>query len=369
MTRSFRAAVLGRVGEPMSIETVQLDSLRPGDALVRIEATSICHTDLEIFQGQLHAPVPTVLGHEGAGVVEEVGEGVGRVQPGDRVVLSWNPHCGQCFYCARGQPILCETYQANAENSFHYDGAPRLSLQGAPLHVLMYLGTFAEYCVVPAQAAIVVPDAIPPDRACLIGCGVMTGFGATTNVAPVKWGSTAAVVGCGALGLSAVQGARLCGASAVLAVDINDKRLEVAQAVGATHLCNPASADPVAAARAVSDGRGVDNVFESAGSAQAFRLSLDVARPGASVVWLGKVRVDDEVSFKWGALMAERRIVRSSYGGARPINDFPRIAAAYLDGRLKLDEMVTARIQLEQINEAFDALKRGETIRTVIDMT
>lgn len=363
----FRAAVLHEVGKPLTVETIQSTSLKSGDALVRIHAASICHTDLEVIEGELSYPLPMVLGHEAAGTVAEVGADVEHPAPGDHVVLSWNPHCGHCFYCEHNQPILCEPYVRNRAKGLHFDGTHRLSLNGNPLNILMYLGAFAEYCVVPAQSAVRVPDEMPFDRACLLGCGVMTGFGAATRVAPVSCGSAVMVIGCGAIGLSAVQGARLAGAVATLAVDLNEQKLELARSVGATHVCNPEKDDPVAVAKVITNGRGADYVFECAGSKATFRTSVQAVRPGGQVVWLGKINVKEEVSFRWGTLMGERHIVRSSYGGARPQEDFPNLSRAYLKGNLKLDELITQRIALEDINDGFRALKRGEAIRTVIE--
>ena len=356
------------VGAPLAIEQVENTPLKPGDVLVRIRAASICHTDLDVLQGELAYPLPMVLGHEAAGTVAEVGSEVTTPAVGDPVVLSWNPHCGHCFYCEHDEPILCEPYVRNRAQGLHFDGSHRLLLNERPLHVLMYLGAFAEYCIVPAQSAVPVPHEIPFDRACLIGCGVMTGFGAATHIAPVRWGSVVVVIGCGAIGLSAIQGARLAGAASILAVDLNDSKLEVARILGATHVCNAEREDPISAVKMISHGRGADYVFEAAGNERAFRGSVETVRPGGQVVWLGKVNVQQEVSFRWGTLMGERRIVRSSYGGARPQQDFPRLAQAYLQGELKLDEIITRRIGLDEINEGFAALKRGEAIRTVIEL-
>lgn len=361
-----RAAVLRGVGQPMAIETVEVGPLRRGDVAVRIRAASLCHTDLEAIEGALRVPLPAVLGHEAAGEIVALGEDVTGLAVGDPVVLSWNPHCGHCFYCARGQPILCRQYLSHAPKALAFDGKPRLRCDGADVHQLMYLGAFAEYCVVPAQQAIAIPRAMPFDRAALLGCGVMTGVGAATRIADLRWGGTAAVLGCGAVGLSAVQGCRLAGASDVVAVDRNPARLQVAAAIGATRLVDLRGEDAVSVARSLTDGRGADVVIEAAGHPDAFRLAVEMVRPGGQVIWLGKVAVDQEVSFRWGSLMQEKRIVRSSYGGARPAEDFPLMCRAYLEGVLKLDEMISSRIALEDINEGFAALKRGETIRSVI---
>lgn len=365
---NFHAAVLHEVGQPLKIDTVESVPLQPDDALVRIHAASICHTDLEVAEGELKYPLPMVLGHEAAGTVVDVGTNVRQPAVGDRVALSWNPHCGHCFFCEHDQPILCEPYVRNRAKGLHFDGTHRLLLNKKPLPILMYLGAFAEYVVVPAQSAITVPQEIPFDRACLLGCGVMTGVGAATRIARVGWGTTAMVIGCGAIGLSALQGARLAGAEHIIAVDLSDDKLTIARALGATHLCNAGRDEVVHVAKAITEGRGADYVFECAGSKSSFRTSVEAVRSGGQVVWLGKVDVNEEVSFRWGSLMGERRIVRSSYGGARPQEDFPNLARAYLRGDLKLDELITQRLTLDQINDGFDSLRRGEAIRTVIDI-
>jgi S-(hydroxymethyl)glutathione dehydrogenase/alcohol dehydrogenase len=359
-----RAAVLRQVGASMTIETLEVGPLGVGDVLVRVRAASLCHTDLEAIEGALAVPLPAVLGHEAAGEIAAVGSGVSDLAVGDRVVLSWNPHCGRCFYCERAQPILCRTFLANGPRGFHFDGKPRLSCDAVPVHQLMYLGGFSEYCLVPEQSAIRVPALMPFDRAALIGCGVMTGMGAATRIARPGWGDVAMVIGCGAVGLSAVQGCVLAGCGEVVAVDPNPARRQLAQAMGATRAVAPEEAAELA--RSLTDGRGADVVIEAAGVNSSFRLSVEAVRPGGQVVWLGKVAVNDEVTFRWGSLMQEKRITRSSYGGANPARDFPLLARAYLDGKLKLDEMISARIGLEEINEGFAALKRGETVRSVV---
>jgi S-(hydroxymethyl)glutathione dehydrogenase/alcohol dehydrogenase len=362
----FRAAVLHRPRERLTIETVESLPLKPGDVLVRIRATSLCHTDLEVIEGQLAMPTPIVLGHEAAGTIAEIGAAVSGLAVGDPVVISWNPHCGHCFYCEQDQPILCETFIANGPKALQFDGEARLTLGGEPLHNLMYVASFAEYCVVPAQSAVRVPAEIPFDRACLIGCGVMTGFGAATRIAKVAFGSSALVIGCGAVGLSAVQGARLAGAERVVAVDLDDKKLALARELGATDTLNAGADDLLGAIRTLTQGRGADYVFEAAGNERAFRLSVEAVRAGGQIVWLGKVNVNQDVAFRWGALMGEKRIVRSSYGGARPQRDFPLLARAYLDGALKLDALISRRIALDDINEGFAALKAGAVVRAVV---
>ncbi len=362
----FRAAVLHEVGKALVIEELEIGELGPGDVLVRIGATGLCHTDLEVKLGSLARPLPIVLGHEGAGVVEAVGHEVATVRPGDHVVCSWNPSCGHCFYCEADLPILCEPINRHHPEGHLPDGKSRLTLNGKPVNHLMMVSSHAEYCVLPEAGAIKVPKEIPFDRACLIGCAVMTGFGAATHIAPVTFGSTAVVIGCGGVGLSAIQGAASRQAAQVVAIDLDDRKLTAAQVFGATHVLNPLRVDAAAAIRDMTGGRGADFTFEAAGNERAMRLAMEATRPGGDVVMLGKVPVNDDVKFRWGSLMGEKRITRSSYGGARPHRDFPALAQAYLDGRLKLDELITQRIALDRINDGFGALERGEVLRCVV---
>jgi S-(hydroxymethyl)glutathione dehydrogenase/alcohol dehydrogenase len=362
----FKAAVLHKVGGPLTVEEIESAPLKGGDVLVRIHASGLCHTDLEVIQGALAYPLPIILGHEGAGIVEAVGSGVTQVRPGDHVVCSWNPHCGHCFYCERDQPILCEVFTATQPKGQLIDGTTRYKGGGRTVHHFSVVSSHAQYCVVPESGAIAVPKAIPFDRACLIGCGVMTGVGAATRMAPVAYGATAVVLGCGAVGLNAIQGAKMIGAGRVIAVDISARKLETARVFGATDTIDLTKDDPIAAIKGMTAGRGADCVFEAAGHEKVFALSAEITRPGGQLVFLGKVNVDQQVAFRWGALMGEKRIVRSSYGGARPRRDFPLLAQSYLDGKLKLDELITARLPLERINDGFAAMTRGEGIRTVL---
>jgi S-(hydroxymethyl)glutathione dehydrogenase/alcohol dehydrogenase len=367
MTLQYRAAVLHAAQTPMSVETVTAAGLKANDVLIRIRAAGLCHTDLEVIEGSLRYPLPMVLGHEAAGVVEQIGPGARGIKPGDHVVLSWNPHCGHCFYCDRDAPILCDEYLVQGPKGVSFDGESRARLaDGRPLQQLMFLGAFGEYCIVSDQQAIPVPKEIPFDRACLIGCAVMTGAGAALNLDAIAHGDTVMVIGCGAVGLAAVQGARLAGAGAIIAVDIDPAKLVLAEAMGATQGVDASKDDAVAAGKRQTGGRGVDVVIEAAGSAAAFRVTAEAVRPGGQIVWLGKIDVDKDVSFRWGSLMQEKRVRRVSYGNARPRRDFPLLARAYLDGDLKLDELISRRIRLDEINDGFAALKRGETIRSVI---
>src|SRR3984957_19717811 len=307
MALQYRAAVLHAAQTPMSVETVTAAELKPNDVLVRIRAAGLCHTDLEVIEGSLRYPLPMVLGHEAAGVVEQVGPGARGIKKGDHVVLSWNPHCGHCFYCDRDAPILCERYLGEGPKALPFDGESRIRLaDGRPLQQLMFLGSFAEYCIVSDQHAIPVPREIPFDRACLIGCGVMTGVGAALNLGAIAHGDSVMVIGCGAGGLAAVQGARLAGAGTIIAVDLDPAKLALAAKLGATHGINASSDDAVAAGKSETSGRGIDVVIEAAGSAAAFRITTEAVRPGGQVIWLGKIDVSKDVFIRWGSLIAEK---------------------------------------------------------------
>jgi S-(hydroxymethyl)glutathione dehydrogenase/alcohol dehydrogenase len=361
----FRAAVLSQVGSLLTVERVALAPLGPGDVLIRNRASGLCHTDLEVIDGSLAYPLPIVLGHEGAGIVEAVGSSVTQVRPGDHVVASWNPHCGHCFYCERDLPILCEPFTREQPRGNLPDGASRLSLDGRRLNHFSVVSSHAEFSLVPEAGAIKVPDAIPFDRACLIGCGVMTGFGAVSRLARVEAGAHVAVVGCGAVGLNAIQAACFERAATVIAIDRDAEKLALAARLGATHTLQ-ADGAALDAVRGLTAGRGADHVFECAGSEAALQLALEITRPGGQLVILGKTAVNRHVSLRFGSLMGEKRIVRSSYGGARPRRDFPWLAQLYLDGHLDLDALISSRLPLAGINDGFAAMRRGEGVRHVV---
>src|SRR5260370_16119726 len=298
MALQYRAAVLHEAQNPMSIETITAAALRPTDVLVRIRAAGLCHTDLEVIEGSLRYPLPIVLGHEAAGVVEQVGPAARGVNTGDHVVLSWNPHCGHCFYCDRDSPILCEEYLGGGPKGRAFDGESRAMLaDGRDLQQLMFLGCFSEYCIVSDQQAIPVPKEIPFDRACLIGCGVMTGAGAALNLGAIAHGDCVMVIGCGAVGLAAVQGARLAGAGTIIAVDLDPAKLALAARMGPTHGVNASTDDVIRAGNDETGGRGVDLVIESAGSGSAFRVTPEALPPGGQAIWLRKLALHKAAAF------------------------------------------------------------------------
>lgn len=362
----FDAAVLTEAGEPLAIERVELTGLGSKDVLIRVGAAGLCHTDWEVQQGMLPAPTPIVLGHEAAGVVEDVGSEVTSVQSGDKVVCSVYPGCGHCYYCRRGQPMLCEVVLASHKAGTLLDGNTRLRLSGRPLHHFMTVGGFGEYAVVPEHGAIPVPDAMPVDRACILGCAVITGVGAVSRIAKVELGSRVAVIGCGPIGLNAVQGAARVGAGQITAVDMLETRLDFARKLGATHIVNAADVDPVETVRELTGGRGADFVFEAGGSEKTLQVGLEATRPGGTMVILGKVEAHRYIEMRFGSLMGEKRIIRSSLGGACAHDDFPAYANAYLSGELEIDSLVTRRMSLDQINDGLDSLSKGELIRGVV---
>jgi S-(hydroxymethyl)glutathione dehydrogenase / alcohol dehydrogenase len=362
---NFSAAVLREIGKPLQIEVLNLKNILNKDVVIRVKATSLCHTDLEATEGALGTPLPFIPGHEAAGIVEFVGKDVLNLKPGDHVVISWNPHCGECYFCQRQQKIICSQYRINSAKSFHFDGSPRIYSNEEPIHQLMYTGSFSEIVSVTEDCAIKVPKELPFEVACLIGCGVMTGVGAVLNIAKLTPGATLAVIGCGAVGLSAIQGGKLANAEKILAIDRDPIKLKIAKEFGATDTLL-ADENIISTCMQMTHQIGFDCVIESAGNEAAFQLSVEIVRPGGKTVWLGKVPVNQNVSFRWGSLMGEKRIHRSSYGGTKPETDFPYLASAYFSGKLLLDEYISSRISLEDINNGLDRLKQGKEIRSVI---
>jgi S-(hydroxymethyl)glutathione dehydrogenase/alcohol dehydrogenase len=363
------AAVLKGMDEELHVhDDIEIAPPGPGEVKVKVVASGVCHSDLSVQNGTIPLGTPIVLGHEGAGIVEAVGSAVTSVKPGDHVICSWNPHCGHCFYCERGVPILCEPYKRHEPKGRLLDGTSRLSRDGALVNHFFTTSTHAELTVVPESGAIAVSKEIGFDRACIIGCGVMTGIGAAVRKARVAPGSSVLVIGCGAVGLNVLQGARLAGAATIIAGDVGAARLERARRFGATHAVDVTGEGVLDEVRALTGGRGADYVFEAAGHASAFRLAVEAVRPAGEVVWLGKINVDAEVAFRWGSLMGEKRIVRSSYGDAIPKRDFPWIVEQYLEGRVMLDELITRRIGLDEINDGFADLASGIGTRTVVEM-
>jgi S-(hydroxymethyl)glutathione dehydrogenase/alcohol dehydrogenase len=363
---NFTAALMEAVNAPLQLRDVRLERLGPTDVLVRIEAAGLCHTDLEAMQGSFAAIAPAILGHEGAGLVEDVGSDVTRVRKGDRVVCSPFPVCGGCYYCRREQPMLCEPVAAGHRQGRLPDGIARLTCDGRPVSQFLAISSFSQYAVVPEQGAIRIPADMPLDRACILGCAVITGVGAVLRIARVQAGDSCCIIGAGPVGLNAVQGARMAGASIIVVSDTDAARLTLAQKLGATHTVDPRQNDLVQMVRELTAGRGADHVFETAGNESAMRSAMEATRPGGNAVILGKIEPNSDVAFRFGSLMGDKTIRRSSLGGAMGTDDIPMLAQRYLEGSLQLDPLITERLPLGAINDGMSHLAERTTIRTIV---
>jgi S-(hydroxymethyl)glutathione dehydrogenase/alcohol dehydrogenase len=358
-----KAAVMWAFNEPLKIESLKLKDPRADEVVVKVAASGVCHSDLSVLKMVLPIPPPVVLGHEGAGIVEELGKDVKDLQPGDHVVLSWVENCGKCHYCISGRDHLCDTgirnSMAGQEAVFEKDGIDITRMAG--------VASFAERTVVRATACIKIPEDVPLDRACLVGCGVMTGVGAAINTAQMRPGETAAVFGCGGVGLNVIQGAALCGASRIIAVDLVDSKLKMAREFGATDLVNGKQTDAVDQIKSLTGGLGVDYAFEVIGVPAVIVQAFNSLKRGGKAVVVGVPRMGEEVSVQaWSLPLEEKSIVGSLYGSANMHRDMPRLLELYSQKRLKIDELISRRIKLEQVNDAFDAMEKGEVARSVI---
>jgi S-(hydroxymethyl)glutathione dehydrogenase / alcohol dehydrogenase len=359
----MKAAVAYEPNASLKIEDVDL--ARPGsrEVLVKLMASGVCHSDWHILKGEWgNALFPAILGHEGAGVVEAVGEEVTRLKAGDHVILSWRTSCGICEMCQRGYPALCLASPVSPNR-------PKLAGTDNVLGAAAGLGTFAGYALVPEIAAVLIDADIPFAQAALLGCGVMTGVGAAINTAQVRPGATCAVFGCGGVGLNVVQGCAIAGADMIIAVDMLDNKLEMSRTFGATHLVNASRGDPVQQILDLTGGLGVHYAFEAIGLVpEPFLQSVLCTRRRGVTTWVGHAPLNTPVTIDARALMQEKTIVASMYGSARPHIDFPRLLNLYRDGKLKLDELITRRFELTEVNEAFEVLKRGEVARSVLNL-
>ena len=351
----------------MSVEEVELDAPGPGEVEVRLAASGVCHSDWNVVTGATANPFPTVLGHEGAGVVESVGEGVDTVSEGDHVILSWLPACGRCFYCSRGRQVLCDVAMEDMFRGTLPGGALRLSQNGDPLYHYSYLSAFAERCIVPEGCCVPIRHDAPLEIAALIGCAVMTGYGAAVTRAGVQAGSSVAIFGAGGVGLSAIMGARLAGAAVIAAVDPFPFRRETALELGATHALDPGSDDVPAALRSLTEGRGADAAIDSAGAPGVLAAAYTAVRRGGTVVAVGLPPEGSSAELPAADLAREEKIITGSfYGSCSPQVDMPKVLDLYMDGLLPLDRLVSRAYPLEEINEAFAAMNAGEVARAVI---
>ncbi|UZF93055.1 zinc-dependent alcohol dehydrogenase family protein [Bosea sp. NBC_00550] len=353
---------------PLRIE--ELDLAPPGrdEVLVRVRAAGLCHSDLSVIDGNRPRPVPMVLGHEAAGEVIETGEGVDDLKPGDRVVMVFVPSCGHCAPCAEGRPALCEPGNAANGRGEMLGGGRRLSIDGHPVHHHIGVSAFAEHAVISRRSLVKIEADIPHEIAALFGCAVLTGVGAAVNTARIKAGETVAVVGLGGVGLSALLGAIACGASRVIAVDLADDKLELAQALGATDVFNAGTPDVIEAIKQATKG-GVDHGLEMAGSVKALDLAYQITRRGGTTTTAGLANPAHTLSLSPVRLVAEERTLKGSYvGSCVPSRDIPRFVELYQRGRLAVDKLWTSSGSLDEINEGFDALNEGRTIRHIVRM-
>lgn len=351
------------VGQPLIIEEVRLAAPRAGEVLIDLAAAGLCHSDLKFLDGSFEHPLPAVLGHEAAGVVTAVGEGVTRVAPGDHVVTSLSVFCGDCPACARGRTHLCTGKEATRRTPGE---SPRLSLDGAEVAQFLDLSSFAEQSLVHENAVVKVDDGLPLDRAALLGCGVATGLGAIFNTAKVKPGDSVAVIGCGGVGLSAVQGARLAGADRIIAVDPVAEKLDLALALGATDVMNSSDEDPVLAIGRITSGVGVDHAIEAYGSVTTAEEAFAMLGRGGTATIVGLIPPGSTLSIPSDNLFYERTIQGSFMGSNDFTVDIPRYVEMYVDGDLLLDELVTSEISLDEINQGFDQMRRGKSVRSLI---
>ena len=358
-----RAAVVEAYGQDKAEirDDVEAIAPAPGHVKVRMRSTGVCHSDLSAMAGILPAALPAVLGHEGAGDVLEVGEGVTRVKPGDRVIVAWVPPCGACKTCVRGEPNLC------MELTMAAFGSPNFTVGGSPHFGMAGTGTFAEEMTIPELGCIPLADDVPYEIGALIGCGVMTGVGAALNTAKVRPGSSVAVIGCGGVGISVIQGARICGAAEIVAIDQVDGKLAWAKKFGASHTANGADAAQ-AVLTEVTGGEGFDYVFEVVGRSETIRQAWDLTRRGGTTVVVGAGRMEDRVEFSaFELFFSEKKLLGSYYGSGDVRRDFDRLLGLWRAGRLDLEGMITQRLTLDDLNDAFAALKSGEVIRQVIN--
>jgi len=357
----MNAAVCYEFGKPLVVEMVELDPPQMGEVCVRLVACAICHSDVHEIRGEWGGTAPVVSGHEAAGVIESVGPSVTRVKPGDHVVVSLLRQCGECFYCTIGRPYRCE-------KSFPLDREHRLhNAAGVALRHGIRTAAFAEYTVVEQSQVVAIPPEIPLECACLLACGVITGLGAVTNTAGVETGSRVAIIGCGGVGLNAIQGAVLSGASQIIAIDILANKLAAAQEFGATHILNAKAGDVVQAVLGLTEGRGVDYAFATVGSPRAIEQAVNMVHQTGTAVIVG-MPTNAEAMFSVSAhhMTNGRSIMGSPMGSTRLFVDVPRLVQLYQDGRLKLDELITKRYPLAQINDAITSMERGEALRNVI---
>lgn len=369
MTTTIRAAVLEGVDAPLVLTDVEIADPRPGEVLVRVSHCGICHSDLSVIDGGFPAPMPVVLGHEASGVVEQIGEGVTSVAPGDPVVLTPLPSCGDCLFCRRGRPTLCERHSSSLITSVMADGTSPLSRGGEVVYRGLATAAFAELAIMPEAGVVRVPDDVDLSVACVIGCAVQTGVGAVLNTARVEVDDRVLVLGAGGIGISVVQGARVAGAAEIVVAEPDPLRRQLALDLGATHVVDPATDDPVAVGVELT-GVGFDHAFEAAGRAELIRTAVDAIRPGGTATMVGVPPATDDIVLPVAALFAvtEKRLIGCLLGSVDSRRDIPRLISLWREGRLDLDAMVTSRHPLSDIETALSEARSGAGLRAVVDV-
>jgi S-(hydroxymethyl)glutathione dehydrogenase / alcohol dehydrogenase len=361
----MKAAVLYKANEPLQVVDVQQEGPRAGEARVKVKAAGICHSDWHIMNGDWPLPLPMVLGHEAAGIVDEIGAGVTNVKPGDHIIFSFRPHCGRCLYCSIGRSILCDGYSSPRWGML--DGSFRLRRNGEELKQMARIGTFSESVVCPAEMLVPIRKDMPWPQAALMGCCVPTGVGAVMSCARVEAGASMLVVGCGGVGLNVVQGGRLVGAEKIIACDLLDNKLAYAKEFGATHTLNASRENVVEEVRKLTGGRGVDYAFDAIGGEATTLQILDAIRPGGTAVIVGMAAMSVRAPITPYMMALQEKCIRGTmYGSVRPNIDFPRLVNLYMDGRLKIDELVSRTYPLGEINEGFKLLTSGQVARGVV---
>ncbi|KFG76626.1 S-(hydroxymethyl)mycothiol dehydrogenase [Streptomyces mutabilis] len=359
MTHEVRAVVAAKKGAPVELQTIVVPDPGPGEVLVAVQACGVCHTDLHYREGTITDDFPFLLGHEAAGTIEAVGEGVTDLRPGDYVVLAWRAPCGACRSCRRGRPWYCFDSRNAAR--------PMTLLDGTPLTAALGIGAFAEKTLVAAGQAVKVDPAARPEAAGLIGCGVMAGYGAAVNTGKVGRGDSVAVIGCGGVGDAAIAGAALNGAMKIIAIDVDGGKLDRAERFGATHTVNSRGTDPVEAVRALTDGHGVDLAIDAVGHPETFRQAFYMRDHAGVLVQVGVPAPDATVELPLLDVFSRGGAVKSSwYGDCLPSRDFPFLVDQYLHGQLDLGSFVSETTSLERVEEAFAKMHRGEVLRSVV---
>ncbi len=364
-----RAAVAWEAGQPLSIEMIDVEGPRAGEVLVRMVATGVCHTDAFTLSGEdPEGLFPAILGHEGGGIVEEVGPGVSGVAVGDHVIPLYTPECGSCSFCTSGKTNLCQAIRVTQGQGLMPDGSSRFSIDGKMLHHYMGTSTFSEYSVLPEIALANINPAAPLEKVCLLGCGITTGIGAVLNTAGVEPGASVAVFGLGGIGLSVIQGAVMAGAARIVAIDTNPDKFTMAGQLGATDFVNPKDYDdPIQDVIVELTGGGVDYSFECVGNVDLMRSALECCHKGwGESVIIGVAGAGQEISTRPFQLVTGRVWRGTAFGGVRGRSELPGYVDRYLDGEIRIDEMITHTMPLDDINQAFDLMHAGSSIRSVV---